>query len=124
MLEETQIAYQDFRLRNFQVASASWIADYNDAMSFLYLMQSATGVQNYGDYQNPAYDALLAQADDEVDARRRAMLLARAERLMLADGAIAPFYFAVNTNLVSPRVTGFVDNIVDHHPSRYLCVRP
>ncbi|HEX4180736.1 MAG TPA: peptide ABC transporter substrate-binding protein [Caulobacteraceae bacterium] len=123
VLEETQIAYQDFRLRDFQVASAAWIADYNDAMSFLYLMQSKTGAQNYGDYVNPAYDALLAQADNEPDTKRRAAILARAESLMLADAAVAPFYFGVNTNLVNPRVTGFVDNIVDHHRSRYLCVK-
>jgi len=123
ILEESQIAYQDFRLRDFQVASAAWIADYNDAMSFLYLQQSATGAQNYGDYANPAYDALLAQADNEPDIKRRAAILARAESLMLADATVAPFYFAVSTNLVNPRITGFADNIVDQHRSRYLCVR-
>jgi oligopeptide transport system substrate-binding protein len=123
VLEETQIAYQDFRLRNFQVASASWIADYNDAMTFLYLQQSTTGAQNYGDYSNPAYDALLTQADNEPDPSRRAVILARAETIILNDAAIAPFYFAVNTNLVNPRITGFVDNIVDQHRSRYLCVK-
>jgi oligopeptide transport system substrate-binding protein len=36
---------------------------------------------------------------------------------------VAPFYYAVNTNLVNPRLTGFVDNIVDQHRSRYLCVK-
>jgi oligopeptide transport system substrate-binding protein len=121
--EETQIAYEDYRLRNFQVASASWIADYNDAMSFLYLQQSSTGAQNYGDYSNPAYDALLVQADNEPDLQRRAAILAKAESIMLADAAVAPFYFSVNTNLVNPRITGFVDNLVDQHRSRYLCVK-
>jgi oligopeptide transport system substrate-binding protein len=121
--EETQVAYQDFRLRNFQVASAAWIADYNDPMSFLYLQQSTTGSQNYGDYANPAYDALLDRADNEPDAKKRAAYLARAESIMLADAGVAPYYFAVNTNLVNPRITGFVDNIVDQHRSRYLCVK-
>ena len=121
--EEAQIAYQDFRLRDFQVANAAWIADYNDAMSFLYLQQSTTGAQNYGDYVNPAYDALLTQADNEPDAAKRAAILARAEALMLSDAPVAPYYFAVNTNLVNPRITGFTDNIVDQHRSRYLCVK-
>ena len=119
---ETQIAYQSFRLRDFDVADASWAADYNDPMSFLYLMQSATGLQNYGDYDNLAYDALLAKADSEPDADRRAAYLAEAERIMLTDAPVAPIYFYVNKNLVSPRVTGWVDNIVDHHRSRYLCL--
>jgi oligopeptide transport system substrate-binding protein len=121
--EEAQIAYQDYRLRNFQIASAGWIADYNDAMSFLYLQQSSTGTQNYGDYVNPVYDGLLKQADNEPDGARRAGELSRAEAIMLADAPVAPYVFAVNTNLVNPRITGFVDNIIDQHRSRYLCVK-
>ncbi|HEX6866646.1 MAG TPA: peptide ABC transporter substrate-binding protein [Caulobacteraceae bacterium] len=119
--EETQIAYADYRVRNFDVADAGWIADYNDAMSFLYLQQSSTGPQNYGDYKNPAYDALLLKADNEPDARVRAGYLAQAEAMMLEDAPVAPIYFAVNKNLVNPRITGWVDNIIDQHRSRFLC---
>jgi oligopeptide transport system substrate-binding protein len=121
--EETQISYQDDRLRNFQATSAAWIADYNDAMSFLYLQQSATGSQNYGDYNNPAYDALLAKADNEPDPVRRAVYMQQAEEIVLRDAPVAPYTFRVNTNLVSPRISGWVDNIVDIHPSQYLCVK-
>jgi oligopeptide transport system substrate-binding protein len=120
---ETQIAYAAYRSRDFQVADAAWLADYNDAMSFLYLMQSATGAQNYGDYRNPAYDALLAKADTEPDAQRRATYLAEAERIMLEDAPFAPIYFYVNKNLVNPKITGWVDNLVDHHRPRYWCVK-
>jgi oligopeptide transport system substrate-binding protein len=119
---ETQVAYAAYRARDFDVADASWIADYNDPMSFLYLLQSKTGPQNYGDYANPRFDALLAQADAEPDAGRRAEHLRQAEQMMLGEGAIAPVYFYVSKNLVSPRVTGWVDNIVDHHRIRYLCM--
>jgi oligopeptide transport system substrate-binding protein len=121
---EGQIAYQSYRLRDFQVADAAWIADYNDAMSFLYLQQSATGAQNYGDYNNPQYDALLKAADNEVDGLKRAEILRKAEAIMLDDAPIAPIYFYVNKNLVSPQITGWVDNIVDWHRSRYLCRKP
>ncbi|MFN3511487.1 MAG: peptide ABC transporter substrate-binding protein [Phenylobacterium sp.] len=119
---EAQIAYAAYRSRDFEVADAAWIADFNDALSFLYLQQSTTGSQNYGDYKNPAYDALIARADAEPDARRRAEYLREAERVMLDDAPVAPIYFYVNKNLVSPRITGWVDNIVDHHRSRYWCV--
>ena len=121
--QETQIAYADYRARAFEVADAAWVADYNDAMSFLYLQQSSTGPQNYGDYKNPAYDALLAKADNEPDAAVRANYLAEAEALMLEDAPVAPIYFYVNKNLVNPKITGWVDNIVDHHRTRYLCVK-
>ena len=123
VVNETQIAYQSYRIRDFDVADAAWIADYNNAMSFLYLMDSSTGPQNYGDYNNPVYDDLLNQADAEKDAVKRAEILARAEQIMLDDAPIAPIFFYVNKNLVSPRVTGWVDNVVDHHRVRYLCLK-
>jgi oligopeptide transport system substrate-binding protein len=120
---ETQIAYASYRSRDFQIADAAWIADYNDPMSFLYLLQSATGAQNYGDYKNPAYDRLLALADNEPDPVKRADLLAQAEQLILDDSAVVPTYFYVNKNLVNPKITGWKANLVDYHPTRYLCVR-
>jgi len=121
--EEGQIAYQDLRIRNFQLGGASWIADYNDATSFLELLQSKTGAQNYGDYNNPLYDGLLANADNEPDARARAGYLARAETIMLNDAAVMPISFLVSKNLVNPKVTGWVDNATDWHRVQYLCVK-
>ena len=120
---EGQIAYQSYRLRDFEVADAAWIADYNDPMTFLYLQQSATGTQNYSDYANPAYDGLLAQADNEPDAIKRSAYLSAAEQIMLDDAPIVPIYFFVNKNLVSPRLTGWTANITDTHRSRYLCFK-
>jgi oligopeptide transport system substrate-binding protein len=122
--EETQIAYADYRARAFQAADASWIADYNDPMTFLYLMNSTTGSQNYSDYSNPAFDALLAQADSEPDAGKRAAILARAESLMLEDAPVAPIYFYVNKNLVNARIAGWRDNLTDWHRVRFLHPKP
>jgi len=48
----------------------------------------------------------------------------RAEQTMLDDEGMATLYFQVNRNLVNPRITGWVDNIVDHHRTRWLCERP
>jgi oligopeptide transport system substrate-binding protein len=121
--EDGQIAYQDLRVRDFQVGTASWIADYDDATSFLGLMQSQTGAQNYGDYNNPAYDALLAKADNEPDAKIRAGYLEQAERIMLADATVAPISFVVSKNLVSPKVTGWVDNVTDWHRVQFMCLK-
>jgi oligopeptide transport system substrate-binding protein len=122
--EEAQIGYMDFRLRNFQAGFAAWIADYDDAVSFLYLQQSKTGQMNYGDYNNPVYDALLAKADQEPDLTKRSADLARAEQIMVADAPIIPIYYAINRSLVNPRITGWVDNTVDSHRLRYLCLKP
>jgi oligopeptide transport system substrate-binding protein len=118
---EGQVAYESLYNRDFQVGLASWIGDYDDPMTFLELMQSSTGAQNYGDYSNPAYDALLSRADHEPDAARRAAYLKQAEQIMLDDAAVAPLYFLVSRNLVSPRITGWVGNVLDFHRARYFC---
>jgi oligopeptide transport system substrate-binding protein len=120
---ESQILFADLNARNFQVGFVSWIADFDDPLTFLGLFQSQTGAQNYGDYANPAYDALLAAADREPDAGRRAAILARAEQVMLNDEAVAPVYFGVSRSLVNPRVSGWVGNIENRHRARWLCVR-
>jgi oligopeptide transport system substrate-binding protein len=120
-IEEGGVLYQSLNQRDFQVATAGWVADYDDPMTFLALLKSDTGQQNYGDYDNPAYDALLAKADAEPDAAKRVQDLARAEQLALDDANLAPLYNGVNLNLVNPHITGWVDNDADIHPIRDLC---
>lgn len=120
---DTSIAFAAYRNRDFQVGTMSWYADFNDPVTFLGLFKSDTGAQNYGDYKNPAYDALLAQADAEPDEGKRAQILSRAEQAMLDDEAIAPIYFIVNRNLVNPRITGWVANSENFHRARWLCVK-
>jgi oligopeptide transport system substrate-binding protein len=120
---EGQIAFAAYRNRDFQLGLMSWYADFDDPVTFLGLLKSNTGAQNYGDYKNPAYDTLLAAADHEPDAVRRAQILRRAEQTMLDDEAMAPIAFTVSRSLVNPRVTSWVDNPLNYHRARWLCVR-
>lgn len=119
--EDGIVVFESFNIRDFQLGLAGWVADYDDPMTYLGLMKSDTGQQNFGDYNNPAYDALLNAADNEPDAGKRAADLARAEQLMLNDADIAPLFTSVNLNLVNPHITGWVDNDADVHPISDLC---
>jgi oligopeptide transport system substrate-binding protein len=121
--EESQIAYSDYSARNFQAADIAWIADYNDALTFLTLQKSTTGPQNYTDYKNPAFDALLNRSDQEKDLAKRGQLLAQAEHMAMEDAAISPIYHYVSKNLVTPRLTGWQENLTDWHRTRWLCFR-
>jgi oligopeptide transport system substrate-binding protein len=121
---ETGVAFAAYRNRAFEIGNMSWYGDFNDPVTFLGLFKSDTGAQNYGDYRNPAYDALLAAADQEPDAARRAVVLARAEKLILDDEAVAPIFFVVNRNLVSPRVTGWAPTAPNFHRTRWMCLKP
>jgi oligopeptide transport system substrate-binding protein len=119
--EDGIVALQSFEIRDFQFGAVAWIADYDDPMTYLNLMRSDTGAQNYGDYKSPAYDALLDKADHEPDAAVRAGYMARAEQMMLDDANVAPLVVGVNLNLVNPLITGWIDNDSDIHPIRDLC---
>ena len=107
----------------FQIARAGWIGDYNDANTFLELLKSDVGGMNPAAYGNGAYDALVKQAEVTADATVRAELMQRAERLMLSEMPIIPIYFYTTQHMVSRRVTGWVDNVMDVHPTRYLGIR-
>ena len=119
---ESAVAFDAYRNRAFQVGSMSWYGDFNDPVTFLGLMKSDTGGQNYGDYKNPAYDALLAQADQEPDIAARAQILARAEQLMLDEEAIAPLFYVVSRSLVGKQLTGWVVNAPNFHRTRWMCL--
>lgn len=120
---EAGVAFAAYRNRAFEIGAMTWYGDFNDPVTFLGLFRSDTGAQNYGDYKNREYDALLDAADQEADLGRRAQILARAEQTMLDDEATVPIYFVVNRNLVSRKVTGWVDNAPNFHRARWLCLR-
>lgn len=119
--QDTKVLYARLRQNDFQVSDAAWLADFDDPINFLYLLQSTTGQQNYGRYSNAEYDALLAQSNQELDLAKRAELFARAESLMLEEYPITPMWVQVTQNLVDPTLTGWEDNAKDIHRSRFLC---
>ena len=118
---DTQIAYEKLRQGDFDVGDAGWVSDFNDAKNFIFLFQTSTHQLNYGRYSNSAYDALMAAADIEKDAIKRANLMKEAEAIVLREHGFMPMWFLTNRNLVSPRVTGWVDNAEDIHRARFLC---
>ena len=121
---EGQIAFAAYRQKDFQVGMMSWYADFNDPLTFLGLFRSDTGQQNYSAYANPRYDALLDRADLEPDAQKRGRILAEAEQLLLDEEGILPVFQVVSRALVSPRITGWTDNVENFHRARWVCVKP
>ncbi len=117
---ETQVHYAVLRKHDFDVAWAGWVADYRDPKNYLYLFQASTSDMNYGGYVNPKFESLVAQSDNIRDAHARAAVLGQAEQILLDDVAIAPVYFGVTRDLVSPQVRGWISNNVNINRTRYL----
>ncbi len=102
-----------------QVFRAGWIGDYNDPSSFLDLLASGGGNNDYV-YNNSHYDNLLSEATRERIPTRRRRLLQAAEAIMIADQPIVPLFNYVTKRLVSKRLRGWRNNIMDHHYSRHM----
>lgn len=108
--------------KSHDVARAGWIGDYSDPQNFLFLNRADNPGFNYGNYDNPEYDALLDKAAATVDLSARAEILADAERLFLRDMPQIPMLYYSSTGLVSPRLTGWDNNLQHAHPSRFMSI--
>jgi oligopeptide transport system substrate-binding protein len=119
---EFKVQVAALRQGDFQLGRAGWIADYNDAQNYLFLAETSTKQQNYSRFSNPDYDRLMAQASLTADLAARAKLLEQAETILLREVPVLPLYFYVSKSLVSPKVSGWVDNPFDVHNMRDLKV--
>jgi oligopeptide transport system substrate-binding protein len=115
---EVSLRSEDFRVlkaaidaREAPLFRGSWIGDYNDAHSFLQVLQGGFGI-NLPRYESASYDAALAVAAAASPADRSTWLAA-AERQLLADVPLIPLYFYVSKHLVAPRVRGWYDNVMN-----------
>lgn len=118
--EEWKVFVANRRQRRVtEVFRGGWIADYDDAGSFLDLFASGSPL-NWSGYADADYERLLAKARAASDAEARARLRGEAEARLLDAYPIVPLYFYTSKHLVSPRLRGFEPNPLDRHPSRFL----
>ncbi len=118
--EEAQVLLQNIRMRQVtQVFRLSWTGDYNDAHTFLSVMES-DNPSNLTGYSNPEYDLLMDKAATRSDPELRQVYLEEAEKLLLSEHPVIPLYFYVNKSMVSPRVRGWGDNVLNYHYSQHL----
>ncbi len=119
---EPQIHLRNLRQRQYQLASASWYADFNDASNFLDLLRIGAG-NNYAGYRNPRFDAAMDAAQNEPDLAKRGRILASAEALALADYPWVVTRFPAQSDVVSPKVGGWTANVRDFQASRWLWLK-
>jgi len=117
---DTAVHYNALRSQDFSVADAGWVADYNDAQDFLFVLQSNSGQMNYGKYRNAKYDDLMDQAAHALDLVHRSNLLKSAEQIELDDQPVAPLFYSVSRALVRDYVKGWEDNALNWHRTRFL----
>lgn len=101
-----------------QIVRGGWIADWPDAQNFLELFRSNSPM-NYAFFRDQRFDALLSEAAGRSGQERIRPLL-QAEQRLLDEQVIIPLYYYVSRHLVHPDVSGWHDNPMDLHLSRWL----
>jgi oligopeptide transport system substrate-binding protein len=84
-----------------------WIADYPHPEDFLDVLFHTGAENNFGEYSNPAIDAILEQAGLEADTAKSLELYRQAEQMLVDDAAILPLWFGKNYILVKPYIQGY-----------------
>ncbi len=90
----------------FSIARGSWLADYDDPMSFLDLFRTdASG--NDAHYADEGYDKLMTDAHAADDPDRRMERIHQAEDLLIGrDYAVCPLYFYSQTYMAKDNLDG------------------
>jgi oligopeptide transport system substrate-binding protein len=107
---------------DYDISASSWIADYNDANTFLDLFLSNGGNNRTG-WKDPRYDELIHQANRQTDLGAREALFQQAEHILVAEQApIVPIFFYSGFNYFDPRkIQGIYQNVLDEH--LFQCIR-
>ena len=98
---------------NFEVALTRWGPDYADPMTYLGMWGTGNS-NNYGEWSNADYDAILAACttgDLAMDAAGRWAKLLDGEKIVMDNAVIFPLYTQSNAEMISSKVTG-----IDYHP--------
>jgi len=89
--------------QDYEIARAGWCADYNEASTFLDLMETGSSYNDSG-YSNPAVDALLAEAKTSPDPQAQ---YTEVEQIIAGDVPIIPIYHYAEVNMQNDKLGGW-----------------
>ena len=113
VVEPKKQRVQDMQGGNFEVGLTRWGPDYADPMTYLGMWGTGNS-NNYGEWSNADYDAILAACttgDLAMDAAGRWAKLLDGEKIVMDNAVIFPLYTQSNAQMISSKVTG-----IDYHP--------
>lgn len=105
---EWKVYLEELNNLNYQIGRMGWIADYNDASTFLDMYRTKDTGNNQTGWENPDFKAKLDEANKEQDPAKRTQLLVDAEAIIMDEMPVIPLYFYTNNYVVKDGVKGMV----------------
>ncbi len=101
---EWQVYLEKLNVLDYQVGRMGWIADYNDAYTFLEMYDTAENGNNDTGWENAQFKDLLKQSVAEIDPAKRLEHLKQAEAIAMTELPIAPIYYYTNLYVKNDKV--------------------
>lgn len=108
-VREAKVHVAALQTGGYDIGFMSAIPDVADAGDLLKDLRTGAPA-NYAQWSDPAYDALLDEADQAATAAARLALLARAEARLTDECPVAPLYFNAKNFLLRPGVQGWQED--------------
>ncbi|HFN3650905.1 ABC transporter substrate-binding protein [Enterobacter hormaechei] len=120
--QEWKTMLDTMHTHNFDAVRYAWIADYDDAATFLNNFRTDDS-QNTTQYSNPEYDLALVNAAKAKTAEERGKFYQQAEDLLGRDVPAIPVYHYVRTHLVKPWVGGFTPDKLGYYYTKDMYIK-
>ncbi|HFO0253892.1 ABC transporter substrate-binding protein [Raoultella ornithinolytica] len=120
--QEWKTMLDTMHTHNFDAVRYAWIADYDDAATFLNNFRTGDS-ENTSQYSNPAYDEALKNAAKASDGVTRGKYYQQAEDLLTKDVPAVPVYHYVRTHLVKPWVGGFTPDKLGYYFTKDMYIK-
>lgn len=101
---EWQVYLEEMNNLQHQVGRMGWIADYNDANTFLDQFRTANTGNNDTGWENEEFKNLIDEAAAEQDTDARTQLLLDAEAVMMEEFPVIPIYYYTNNYVVKDNI--------------------
>ena len=106
----------------FQIARNGWLADYNDATTFLALVRCDSDQNNNFNCNRDA-EKLITEGSNQVDLEKRRQLFTKAAKMIMDDYPIVPLLQYSLPRLVKSYVGGYsLENVQDRYRSKDLYI--
>ncbi len=108
---------------DYDIASAGWVGDYLDPLTFLEMWTPGNGNNNTG-WDSPSYVSLLQQSFREPDPARRFEQLHQAETLLVSEAPILLIAWQARNYLAHSAVQGWHPLLLSNNPYQFLRLVP
>ncbi|WP_421663061.1 peptide ABC transporter substrate-binding protein [Lysinibacillus telephonicus] len=119
---EVQVFLDKLTNLDYDIGRVGWVADYNDAYTFLEPYDSANNGNNVTGWENASYAALLKKSITEKEEKTRIGLLKQAEAIAMAEFPIAPIYNYTNLYVKKDYVKNMEPNALGSIYLKYVDV--